>query len=159
MKRGLEKVFRSSPSCPAEPLPAQIDHDQLKQVFWNLATNAFEAMSRWRHPHDHHGVEASRGRRLPQLMSSKLGFRTVGKGFPNKISTKFSFRFLPQKKKGPGWGWPRSTASWICTADGSKSKVRSGPGHGLSCVSRSPSRPACGCGMKEGNRGKDFSRR
>ena len=146
------------PKMASGTLTAQIDHDQLRQVFWNLAVNAFDAMC------GGGTLTITTGLRRVEVGGCRsdvieIGFQDGGEGFPNRISTKSFFRFLPPKKKGPGWVWPKSTASWICTAGGSKSKVTSEPGHGLLCVYRSPSRPVCGCGMKEGNRGKDFSRR
>lgn len=153
-RTGITIVSRMAPN----QLMAQVDQDQLKQVFWNLATNAFDAMSAGGTLTIATGVRRVEvgGRRSDVI---EIAFQDNGEGILKQNFDKIFLPFFTTKKKAPGWGWPRFIALWSCTRGGSRSRARSGTGHGSSCVSRSPQRRVSGSGMKEGNRGKDFSRR
>ena len=107
---------------------AQVDQDQLKQVFWNLATNAFEAMpdgghltittglqteSMWRAPRRCHrnGISGQR-RRNPQA----------------KFRQNFPSVFHHEKRRVRVGAGRRCIALWICTGDGSRWTVSVGTG-------------------------------
>lgn len=84
-------------------LPGQVDQDQMKQVFWNLASNAFDAMSN--------------GGRLTIATSCRkidvggrkadvveISFQDTGEGIPKKILDKIFLPFFTTKKQGSGLG-------------------------------------------------------
>jgi two-component system sensor histidine kinase PilS (NtrC family) len=84
-------------------LTAQVDPDQLKQVFWNLAVNAFDAMSGggvltiatgWRR------VEVG-GRRTDVI---EIAFQDEGEGIPKQNFDKIFLPFFTTKKEGSGLG-------------------------------------------------------
>ncbi len=84
-------------------LTAQIDHDQLKQVFWNLATNAFDAMPRG-------GTLAiTTGLRRVEVGGCRtevieIGFQDTGEGVPKQNFDKIFLPFFTTKKEGSGLG-------------------------------------------------------
>ena len=87
----------------AEPLPAQVDHDQLKQVFWNLATNAFEAMS------GGGTLTITTGLRRVEVGGCRtdvieMGFQDSGEGIPKQNFDKIFLPFFTTKKEGSGLG-------------------------------------------------------
>jgi two-component system sensor histidine kinase PilS (NtrC family) len=98
-RKGISIVTKLS----AEPLPAQVDHDQLKQVFWNLATNAFEAMS------DGGILTITTGLRRVEVGGCRtdvieMGFQDSGEGIPKHNFDKIFLPFFTTKKEGSGLG-------------------------------------------------------
>src|SRR5437867_89664 len=83
----------------SSPLIAQVDQDQLKQVFWNRATNAFDAMpsggrlamSTSRRPV---GVRGQSGEVV------EIAFQTTGEGIKQEHSGKIFLPFFTTKKEG-----------------------------------------------------------
>jgi two-component system sensor histidine kinase PilS (NtrC family) len=84
-------------------LMALVDQDQLRQVFWNMATNAFEAMpdggqltisTSCRH------VDAG-GRRGDVI---EVAFQDTGEGIPTQNLDKIFLPFFTTKKEGSGLG-------------------------------------------------------
>jgi len=87
----------------AEALWAQVDQDQMKQVFWNLAVNAFDAMPS--------GGELSitAGRRKVDVGGYKVevievSFHDTGEGIPKKNLNKIFLPFFTTKQRGSGLG-------------------------------------------------------
>jgi two-component system sensor histidine kinase PilS (NtrC family) len=87
----------------AEALWAQVDQDQMKQVFWNLAVNAFDAMPS--------GGELSitAGRRKVDVGGCKVdvievSFHDTGEGIPKKNLNKIFLPFFTTKQRGSGLG-------------------------------------------------------
>jgi two-component system sensor histidine kinase PilS (NtrC family) len=86
-----------------EPLLAQVDHDQIKQVFWNLATNAFDAMpagGRLTITSALRQVDVM-GRRTDVL---EISFQDTGEGIPKQNFDKIFLPFFTTKKEGSGLG-------------------------------------------------------
>ena len=88
-------------------MTAQIDPDQIKQVFWNLATNAFEAMSTG----GQLTISTSRrrvgsGERSGEVI--EVFYKTPGRGLRKKPWTKYFFLFLPPRNGAPGSVLPPS---------------------------------------------------
>jgi two-component system sensor histidine kinase PilS (NtrC family) len=84
-------------------MTAQIDPDQMKQVFWNLATNAFEAMSSGGQ------LTISTGRR--RIGSGdrsgeviEVLFQDTGEGIQKDALDKIFLPFFTTKKRGSGLG-------------------------------------------------------
>jgi two-component system, NtrC family, sensor histidine kinase PilS len=84
-------------------MTAQIDPDQMKQVFWNLATNAFEAMSTGGQ------LTISTGRR--RIGSGERSgevievlFQDTGEGIQKDALDKIFLPFFTTKKRGSGLG-------------------------------------------------------
>src|SRR2546422_219924 len=84
-------------------LTALVDQDQLRQVFWNMATNAFEAMPEGgqltistssRH------VDAG-GRKGDVI---EIAFQDTGEGIPKQNLDKIFLPFFTTKKEGSGLG-------------------------------------------------------
>ena len=87
----------------SETLTAQVDHDQLKQVFWNLATNAFEAMS------GGGTLTITTGLRRVEVGGCRtdvieIGFQDSGEGIPKQNFDKIFLPFFTTKKEGSGLG-------------------------------------------------------
>jgi two-component system sensor histidine kinase PilS (NtrC family) len=87
----------------AEALWAQVDQDQMKQVFWNLAVNAFDAMPS--------GGELSitAGQRQVDVGGYKVdvievSFHDTGEGIPKKNLNKIFLPFFTTKQRGSGLG-------------------------------------------------------
>ncbi len=86
-----------------DPLPAQVDQDQMKQVFWNLATNAFDAMPQGGQLTITTGcrrVDAG-GRRADVV---EIAFQDTGDGISKKNLDKIFLPFFTTKKQGSGLG-------------------------------------------------------
>ena len=84
-------------------LLAQVDQDQMRQVFWNLATNAFDAMpgggqltitTGFRH--------VGAGRRKGDVI--EIAFQDTGEGIAKENLDKIFLPFFTTKKKGSGLG-------------------------------------------------------
>lgn len=86
-----------------EALVGQVDQDQLKQVFWNLATNAFDAMSKG-------GLlTITTGCRAIDLSGRKgdvieIAFQDTGDGISKKNLDNIFLPFFTTKKQGSGLG-------------------------------------------------------
>lgn len=88
--------------CP-DALPAQIDQDQMKQVFWNFAVNAFDAMPKGGQ------LTVSAGCRKVDVAGRKadvieVSFQDTGEGIPKKNLDKVFLPFFTTKKSGSGLG-------------------------------------------------------
>ena len=90
-------------SLAAGTLTALVDQDQLRQVFWNMATNAFDAMpeggqltisTNCRH------VDAG-GRKGDVI---EIVFQDTGEGIPKQNFDKIFLPFFTTKKEGSGLG-------------------------------------------------------
>jgi two-component system sensor histidine kinase PilS (NtrC family) len=86
-----------------ERLAAQVDQDQLKQVFWNLATNAFDAMTAGGTLTIGTGLRRidAGGRRSEVI---EVAFHDTGEGIPKQNFDKIFLPFFTTKKEGSGLG-------------------------------------------------------
>jgi two-component system sensor histidine kinase PilS (NtrC family) len=84
-------------------LLGQVDQDQMKQVFWNLATNAFDAM-----PKGGQLTIATCCRRIDvggrKADVVEISFQDTGGGIPKKNLAKIFLPFFTTKKQGSGLG-------------------------------------------------------
>ncbi|MDH4188316.1 MAG: ATP-binding protein, partial [Nitrospira sp.] len=90
-------------SLAAGTLTALVDQDQLRQVFWNMATNAFEAMP------DGGQLTISTNCRHVDVGGRKgeiieIGFQDTGEGIPKDNFDKIFLPFFTTKKEGSGLG-------------------------------------------------------
>ena len=118
-------------------LRGQVDQDQMKQVFWNLATNAFDAMPK--------GGELSIATGIRQVDISgqkvdvvEISFQDTGEGIPRENLDKVFLPFFTTKKKGSGLGL--AAVHRIVDLHGGWIKVDSREGEGtrfVVCVPRS----------------------
>ncbi len=93
--------IEAKPSLDA--LVGQVDQDQLKQVFWNLATNAFDAMP------DGGQLTISTGCRSIDVGGRKgevieISFQDTGEGISKKNLDNIFLPFFTTKKQGSGLG-------------------------------------------------------
>ncbi len=84
-------------------LPAQVDQNQMKQVFWNLAVNAFDAMPKGGQ------LTIATGCRKVDIAGRKaevveISFQDTGEGIPKKNLDKIFLPFFTTKKRGSGLG-------------------------------------------------------
>lgn len=84
-------------------LPAQVDQNQMKQVFWNLAVNAFDAMPKGGQ------LTIATGCRKVDVAGRKaevveVSFQDTGEGIPKKNLDKIFLPFFTTKKQGSGLG-------------------------------------------------------
>ncbi len=84
-------------------LPAQVDQDQMKQVFWNLAVNAFDAMPKGGQ------LTIATGCRMVDVAGRKaevveVSFQDTGEGIPKKNIDKIFLPFFTTKRQGSGLG-------------------------------------------------------
>ncbi len=84
-------------------LPTQVDQDQMKQVFWNLAVNAFDAMPKGGQ------LTIATGCRKVDVAGRKaevveVSFHDTGEGIPKKNLDKIFLPFFTTKKQGSGLG-------------------------------------------------------
>jgi two-component system, NtrC family, sensor histidine kinase PilS len=109
------------------PLSGQIDQDQMRQVFWNLATNAFDAM-----PHGGQLVVATGCRKIDaagrRAEVIEISFQDSGAGIPKENLDKIFLPFFTTKKQGSGLGL--AAVHRIVDLHGGWIKVDSRPGHG-----------------------------
>ncbi len=84
-------------------LRAQVDQDQLKQVFWNLAANAFDAMAGGGTLTIATGLRRVEvgGRRSDVI---EISFQDNGEGIPKQNFDKIFLPFFTTKKEGSGLG-------------------------------------------------------
>ncbi|MGH7204626.1 MAG: two-component system sensor histidine kinase NtrB [Nitrospiraceae bacterium] len=87
----------------ASPLIAQVDQDQLKQVFWNLATNAFDAMPSggWLTISTSCRKVGVRGQSGEVI---EIAFQDTGEGIKKEHLGKIFLPFFTTKKEGSGLG-------------------------------------------------------
>lgn len=85
------------------PAKAQVDHNQMKQVFWNLAVNAFDAMpggGRLRITTERRRIDA--GERRGEVV--EIAFRDTGAGIAKEHLDKIFLPFFTTKRHGSGLG-------------------------------------------------------
>jgi two-component system sensor histidine kinase PilS (NtrC family) len=83
---------KSSPDA----LVGQVDQDQLKQVFWNLATNAFDAMP--------NGGQLTISTGCRSIDVIEISFQDTGEGISKKNLDNIFLPFFTTKKQGSGLG-------------------------------------------------------
>ncbi len=120
-------------------LMAQVDPDQLKQVFWNLATNAFQAMPR--------GGELTIATNRRQVgIAGRKGelieviFQDTGEGIKKEHLEKIFLPFFTTKREGSGLGL--AAIDRIVDLHGGWIRVESQEGQGtrfVICLPKSPS--------------------
>lgn len=108
-------------------LPAQVDQDQMKQVFWNLAVNAFDAMP--------NGGQLTIGTGCRQIDVGgrkaevvEISFQDTGEGILKKNLDKIFLPFFTTKKRGSGLGL--AAVHRIVDLHGGWIKVESQEGYG-----------------------------
>ena len=111
----------------AEALAAQVDQDQLRQVFWNMATNAFDAMP------EGGQLTISTSCRHIDVAGRKsdiieIAFQDTGEGIPKQNLDKIFLPFFTTKKEGSGLGL--AAVHRIVDLHGGWIKVDSRAGHG-----------------------------
>ncbi len=111
----------------AEALLAQVDQDQMKQVFWNLAVNAFDAMPTGGQ------LTITTGCRKVDIAGRKadvveVSFHDAGEGIPKNNLDKIFLPFFTTKKRGSGLGL--AAVHRIVDLHGGWIKVESQEGHG-----------------------------
>lgn len=124
--RSRTNITLEAVPCP-EALPAQVDQDQMKQVFWNLAVNAFDAMPKGGQLSIGTGcrkVDAA-GRKVEVV---EVSFQDTGEGIPKKHLDKIFLPFFTTKKRGSGLGL--AAAHRIVDLHGGWIKVESHEGQG-----------------------------
>jgi len=118
-------------------LTAHVDQDQLKQVFWNLSMNAFDAMP------EGGELTISSSRRQIDVGAKKcdvieIAFRDTGEGIPKHLLGKIFLPFFTTKKQGSGLGL--AAVHRIVDLHGGWIKVESQEHHGsrfVVCLPRS----------------------
>lgn len=87
----------------SEAITAQLDPDQMKQVFWNLAVNAFEAM-----PSGGQLTISTRRRWIGAAGKNgeiiEISFEDTGEGIKKEALDKIFLPFFTTKKRGSGLG-------------------------------------------------------
>ena len=120
-----------------EALSGQVDQDQMKQVFWNLATNAFDAMPGGGR------LSIATGSRKVDVAGRKadvieISFQDTGGGISKKNLDKIFLPFFTTKSYGSGLGL--AAVHRIVDLHGGWIKVESQEGRGtrfVVCVPRS----------------------
>lgn len=102
-----EARTRTNIRIEAKPSPdalvGQVDQDQLKQVFWNLATNAFDAMPNGGQLTISTGCRAiDVGGRKGEVI--EISFQDTGEGISKKNLDNIFLPFFTTKKQGSGLG-------------------------------------------------------
>ncbi len=119
------------------PLHGQVDPDQMKQVFWNLATNAFDAMATGGQltiTTSCRKIDAG-GRKADVV---ETAFHDTGEGISKENLEKIFLPFFTTKKRGSGLGL--AAVHRIVDLHGGWIKVDSREGHGsrfIVCLPRS----------------------
>lgn len=111
----------------SEPLQAQVDRDQMKQVFWNLAVNAFDAMPAGGE------LTITAGSRRVDVAGRKadvieVSFHDTGEGISKNNLDKIFLPFFTTKQRGSGLGL--ATVHRIVDLHGGWIKVESQEGRG-----------------------------
>ena len=133
--RARKNITISAAPC-AGRLLAQVDQDQMKQVFWNLATNAFDAMPQGGQ------LTISTGCRKVDVVGKKaevveVAFQDTGEGIPRHNLDKIFLPFFTTKKLGSGLGL--AAVHRIVDLHGGWIKVESQEGEGTRFVVCVPS--------------------
>ncbi len=112
-------------------LLAEVDPDQMKQVFWNLATNAFQAMRS--------GGQLTVSTRVRRLALGgaradvlEIAFEDTGEGITKEVRDKIFLPFFTTKPDGSGLGLP--TVHRIVDLHGGWVRVESEEGKGARFV-------------------------
>lgn len=97
------KNIRIATALAADSLERQVDQDQMKQVFWNLAANAFDAMPKGGQ------LTIATGCRVIDVGGRKgdvveISFQDTGEGIPKANLDKIFLPFFTTKKQGSGLG-------------------------------------------------------
>ncbi len=95
--------IRITPQLRPGPMTARVDPDQIKQVFWNLAVNAFEAMPAGGQ------LTISTGRRWVGSGARsgdviEIAFHDTGEGIKSEALDKIFLPFYTTKREGSGLG-------------------------------------------------------
>ena len=133
--RARKNITISTTPC-AGTLPAQVDQDQMRQVFWNLATNAFDAMPQGGQ------LTITTGCRKVDVAGKKaevveVSFQDTGDGIPKHNLDKIFLPFFTTKKRGSGLGL--AAVHRIVDLHGGWIKVESQVGEGTRFVVCVPS--------------------
>ena len=99
----MRKKISIVTSLAGGSLSARVDEDQIRQVFWNLATNAFDAMAAG----GQLSIATSRrrvdaGGRKSDVI--EIAFHDTGEGIPKENLDKIFLPFFTTKKEGSGLG-------------------------------------------------------
>ena len=131
------KQITIATSLAGGSLLAQVDQNQMRQVFWNLATNAFDAMP------DGGQLTITTGCRHVDAAGRKgdvveIAFQDTGEGIAAENLDKIFLPFFTTKKQGSGLGL--AAVHRIVDLHGGWIKVESHPPHGarfVVCLPRS----------------------
>lgn len=114
----------------ANPLPvADVDWEQIKQVFINIIQNAFEAMTEG-------GRLDIRGKYMPRKKQVILEFEDSGPGIPREMLNKVFNPFFTTKDEGSGLGLPVSYK--ILENHGGNLRIKSTKGKGTTLIMELP---------------------
>jgi two-component system, NtrC family, sensor histidine kinase PilS len=133
----IRKQITIATSLAGGPLSAQVDQNQMRQVFWNLATNAFDAMP------DGGKLTITTGSRRIDAGGRKgdvveIAFQDTGEGIAPGNLDKIFLPFFTTKKEGSGLGL--AAVHRIVDLHGGWIKVESQPQQGtrfVVCLPRS----------------------
>jgi two-component system sensor histidine kinase PilS (NtrC family) len=115
------------PMLLAGPLPAHFDPDQMKQVFWNLASNAYQAMLKGgRLTISTKLRKVTTGERTGKIV--EIAFEDTGEGIKPEDLDKIFLPFFTTKKEGSGLGL--AAVHRIVDLHGGWIRVHSEPGKG-----------------------------
>jgi two-component system sensor histidine kinase PilS (NtrC family) len=133
----IRKRITIATSLAVGPLVVQVDQNQMRQVFWNLATNAFDAMP------DGGQLAISTGCRHVDAAGRsgdivEIAFQDTGEGIAQDNLDKIFLPFFTTKKEGSGLGL--AAVHRIVDLHGGWIKVESQPQRGtcfVVCLPRS----------------------
>ena len=133
----IRKRITIATSLAVGPLVVQVDQNQMRQVFWNLATNAFDAMP------DGGQLTISTGCRHVDAAGRsgdivEIAFQDTGEGIAQDNLDKIFLPFFTTKKEGSGLGL--AAVHRIVDLHGGWIKVESQPQRGtrfVVCLPRS----------------------
>jgi two-component system sensor histidine kinase PilS (NtrC family) len=130
------EALRLETALASGTLPAQVDPDQMKQVFWNLAANAFQAMPNGGRLTISTGLRRiGAGQRHGEVV--EITFEDTGAGIRKEDLDKIFLPFFTTKKEGSGLGL--AAVHRIVDLHGGWIRVQSEPGKGsrfVVCVPR-----------------------
>lgn len=121
------KDLQLETALASRPLIAQVDPDQIKQVFWNLAANAFQAMPAGGRLTISTGLRRiGVGERRGEVV--EIAFEDTGEGIRKEDLDKIFLPFFTTKKEGSGLGL--AAVHRIVDLHGGWIRVQSEPGKG-----------------------------